>query len=141
MIDNYVRDSENVIKMYLTSTGIGDAILEKNISLYVGSYQNKLINVFIPKSILFENEENTFNYAVSVSAIMTTDTGKKVTSKPYYLSHLKDASLLDPQTQEMTDYVVLERVLPKEFTVYVGTTTVVINVINLTSLLFTSSRK
>lgn len=131
MTNNYVRDNESVLKMYLTNTGIGDAILEKNISLYVGSYQNKLINVFVPKSILFENEENTFNYAVSVSAIMTTDTGKKVTSKPYYLSYLKDASLLDPQTQEMTDYIVLERVLPKEFTVYVGTTTVVINVINL----------
>ena len=131
MTDNYVRDSDNVIKMYLTTNGFGDAILEKDISLYVGSYQNKLMNVFIPKNRLFENEENTFNYAVSVSALMTNDTGKKVTSKPYYLSYLKDACLLDPQTQEMTDYVVLERVLPKEFTVYVGTTTVVINVINL----------
>lgn len=133
MIRDYVRDSGNVINVYLTSNGSGDAYLESNFTLYKSSYQNKLLDVYVPKSLLFNDKDGIFNYAVSIGALMRAENGSQVTTDAYYMSYLKTISVKDPQTQELVEYAVFERLLPKEFVVYAGTTQMLINILNIDS--------
>ena len=113
----------NTIKVYLATSGrIAD--LKKDFPLYQGQFQNKLLNVFVPTSILAPNfsvqeSGNTIADYVSSTAIkigMRTieRNGKIHTSKTYYMRYLKTL------TYQNIEYALYERKLPREFTFYAG---------------------
>lgn len=113
----------NTIKVYLAESGrIAD--LRKDFPLYQGQYQNKLLNVFVPTSILAPNfsvqeSGNTIADYVSSTAVkigMQTieRNGKINTSKTYYMRYLKTL------TYQNVEYALYERKLPREFTFYAG---------------------
>ena len=113
----------NTIKIFLAESGrIAD--LRKDFPLYQGQYQNKLLNVFVPTSILAPNfsvqeSGNTIADYVSSTAVkigMRTieRNGKINTSKTYYMRYLKTL------TYQNVEYALYERKLPQEFTFYAG---------------------
>lgn len=113
----------NTIKIFLAESG-RTADLRKDFPLYQGQYQNKLLNVFVPTSILAPNfsvqeSGNTIADYVSSTAVkigMRTieRNGKINTSKTYYMRYLKTL------TYQNVEYALYERKLPREFTFYAG---------------------
>ena len=111
----------NEIKIYLKPSG-SIAELYKDFELYEGCYRNSQLTVFVPKSLLYANEENTFINLIKTGAILTAPNGKKLTTKTYYLDYERD------QTIGGAEFRVYTTITPKEFCVYAGTQTVVVNV-------------
>lgn len=120
----------NTINIYLKESG-SVARLEKNFAMFVGAYQNKLVDVFVPKSILYSNEQSTFANAVKVGALLTATNGSQITTDSYYLNYLRDDVYFDYDTNETVECSVFERLLPKEFTVYPGNQQIVTNVVSI----------
>ena len=114
----------NEIKIYLKTSG-SFAELYKDFNLYQGCYRNSQISVYVPRSILYANAENTFANLVKVGGILTAPNGTKLTTKSYYLDYVKE------ETVNTLDYAVYTTITPKEFCVYAGTQTVVVNVENI----------
>ena len=114
----------NEIKIYLKTSG-SFAELYKDFNLYQGCYRNSQISVYVPRSILYANAENTFANLVKVGGILTAPNGTKLTTKSYYLDYVKE------ETVNTIDYAVYTTITPKEFCVYAGTQTVVVNVENI----------
>ena len=113
----------NTIRIFLTESGrIAD--LKKDFPLYQGQYQNKLLNVFVPTSILAPNfsvqESGTTvadyvsSTAVKIGMRTIERNGKINTSKTYYMRYLKTL------TYQNVEYALYERKLPREFTFYAG---------------------
>lgn len=96
----------NTIKIYLKTSG-SVAELHKDFAMYVGSYQNKLIDVYVPKEMLYSNKQNTFNNAVKIAGLLTATDGKQITTEARYLDYLKEVTI------DGVDYIVYERRLPK----------------------------
>lgn len=128
----------NTIKIYLAESGrIAD--LKKDFPLYQGQYQNKLLNIFVPTSILAPNfsvqqaGQTTDDYvsstAVKIGMRTIERNGKIYTSKTYYMRYLKTL------TYQNVEYALYERKLPREFTFYAGqgenAPVLVANVVNL----------
>ena len=126
----------NTIKIYLTESGrIAD--LQKDFPLYQGQFQNKLLNVFVPTSILAPMF--TSSGAVSADYVASTSTkigmtytardGSIKVSKNYYMRYLKTLMY------KGVEYALYERKLPKEFTFYAGqgenSPVLIINVVNI----------
>lgn len=111
----------NEIKIYLRLSG-SLAHLYKDFDLYEGCYRNSQLTVFVPKSLLYANEENTFINFIKTGAILTAPNGKKLTTKTYYLDYERE------QTIGGVEFRVYTTITPKEFCVYAGTQTVVVNV-------------
>lgn len=111
----------NEIKIYLRPSG-SLAYLYKDFDLYEGCYRNSQLTVFVPKSLLYENENGTFVNLVKTGAILTAPNGSKLTTKSYYLDYERD------QTIGGVEFKVYTTITPKEFCVYAGTQTVVVNV-------------
>lgn len=111
----------NEIKIYLKPSG-SIAELYKDFELYEGCYRNSQLTVFVPKSLLYENENGTFVNLVKTGAILTAPNGSKLTTKSYYLDYERD------QTIGGVEFRVYTTITPKEFCVYAGTQTVVVNV-------------
>ena len=111
----------NEIKIYLKPSG-SLAYLYKDFDLYEGCYRNSQLTVFVPKSLLYANEENTFINLIKTGAILTAPNGKKLTTKTYYLDYERE------QTIGGVEFRVYTTITPKEFCVYAGTQTVVVNV-------------
>ena len=126
----------NTIRIYLTESGrIAD--LQKDFPLYQGQFQNKLLNVFVPTSILAPIF--TSSGAVSADYVASTSTkigmtytardGSIKTSKNYYMRYLKTLMY------KGVEYALYERKLPKEFTFYAGqgenSPVLIINVVNI----------
>lgn len=111
----------NEIKIYLKPSG-SLAYLYKDFDLYEGCYRNSQLTVFVPKSLLYENENGTFVNLVKTGAILTAPNGSKLTTKSYYLDYERE------QTIGGVDFRVYTMITPKEFCVYAGTQTVVVNV-------------
>ena len=121
----------NTINIFIKNSG-SVAELQKDFALFAGSYQNKLIDVYVPTEILYSNEQGTFNNAVKIGAELTATNGETVTTNPYYLNFIKKVKLPDPlDSTRKIEYAVYERPLPKEFSVYAGTQTLVVNVISI----------
>ena len=74
---------------------------------------------------MYANAENTFANLVKVGGILTAPNGTKLTTKSYYLDYVKE------ETVNTIDYAVYTTITPKEFCVYAGTQTVVVNVENI----------
>lgn len=111
----------NEIKIYLKPSG-SIAELYKDFELYEGCYRNSQLTVFVPKSLLYENENGTFVNLAKTGAILTAPNGSKLTTKSYYLDYERD------QTIGGVEFRVYTTITPKEFCVYAGTQTVVVNV-------------
>lgn len=113
----------NTIKIFLAESGrIAD--LKKDFPLYQGQYQNKLLNVFVPTSILAPNfsvqqagqtiADYVSSTAVKIGMRTIERNGKINTSKTYYMRYLKTL------TYQNVEYALYERKLPREFTFYAG---------------------
>lgn len=121
----------NTINIFIKNSG-SVAELKKDFALFAGSYQNKLIDVYVPTEILYSNQEGTFNNAVKIGAELIAPNGETITSNPYYLNYIKKVELPDPlDSTRKIEYAVYERSLPKEFSVYAGTQTLIVNVISI----------
>lgn len=129
----------NTIKIYLAESGrIAD--LRKDFPLYQGQFQSKLLNVYVPTSIMapeFTSSDSNGNTlkdyvastSVKIGMTYTARNGTLKTSKNYYMRYLKTL------TQNGVEYALYERKLPKEFTLYAGEGTnapvLVANVVNI----------
>ena len=114
----------NTIKIYLAESGrIAD--LKKDFPLYQYQFQNKLLNIFVPTSILapdFQSQSATGEVltdyvagtSVKIGMSYTARDGSIKVSKNYYMRYLKTL------TYQNVEYALYERKLPKEFTNYAG---------------------
>lgn len=115
----------NIIKIYLKESG-SIAELYKDFRLYAGQYQDKLLQVYVPKSMIYESVElNTMLTNVKIGAILTNEKGGKVTTKSYAMVYTADETVGD------IEYEVYEKKLPKVFCSVAGTQQLVINVENM----------
>lgn len=129
----------NTIKIYLAESGrIAD--LRKDFPLYQGQFQNKLLNVFVPTSILAPSftsqnqngvvlSEYVASTSVKIGMTYVSRDGSIKVSKNYYMRYLKTL------TYQNVEYALYERKLPKEFTFYAGqganAPTLIANVVNI----------
>ena len=114
----------NTIKIYLKPSG-STADVSIDFRIFKGSYRNKLIDIYVPKSVLYSNTEGTYMNAVKVGAILTSETGEKVNTQSYYANWIRDDKVLG------VDYAIYEMTMPNAFTVAVGEQTIVVNVVNI----------
>ena len=129
----------NTIKMYLTPSG-SIAELKKDFQLYQWQYQNKLLNVFVPTSIIapsFTSQSSSgttladyvASTSVKIGMTYTARDGSIKTSKSYFMRYLKTL------TYQNIEYALYERMLPQEFTFYAGqgenAPTLIANVVNI----------
>ena len=126
----------NAIKITLDKNASGKvAELYKDFAMYVNSYQNKLVDVYVPKEMLYTNPQSLnvdetptqFANSVKIGGILTADNGSKITTDSYYMDFLKETTI------NGVDYVVFERIMPKELTTYAGNQQIVINVLSVDS--------
>ena len=129
----------NTIKIYLAESG-RIANLHKDFPLYQYQYQNKLLNVYVPTSIMApqlstqdENGQTLSDYVagtdVKISSSCLQSNGEIKVSTPRYMRYLKTL------TYQNVEYALYERKLPKEFTLYAGqganAPVLTINVVNV----------
>ena len=128
----------NTIRIYLAESGrVAD--LKKDFPLYQGQFQNKLLNIYVPTSILAPkfktlNQGQTISEYVAGTAVKIGMTylarnGEIKVSKNYYMRYLKTL------TYQNVEYAMFERKLPQEFTLYAGQGSnapiLIINVVNI----------
>lgn len=125
----------NTISIYLKPSG-SVAELKKDFAVFTGSYLNSLVDVYVPKSVLYQNQSGTFNFtnAVEIGALLTAPNGEQITSQSFFMNYLKDTSIFDPITNQNVEYSVYETYLPKEFTPYPGNQQLVVNVLSVDNL-------
>ena len=114
----------NTLNIYLKESG-STAEVQIDFRLFQNAYQNKLIDIYVPISLLYTNEQNTFVTAVKTGAILTATNGARITTNSYYADYKGD------QVVDGKNYAVYEQIMPKEYTVYQGEQTLVVNVINI----------
>ena len=114
----------NTIKIYLAESGrVAD--LRKDFPLYQYQFQNKLLNIYVPTSIMapsFSSQsadgtplaDYVASTAVKIGMSYTARDGSIKKSKNYYVRFLKTL------TYQNVEYALYERKLPKEFTLYAG---------------------
>lgn len=113
----------NTIKIYLAESGrVAD--LKKDFPLYQYQFQNKLLNIYVPTSIVAPSftsqrvdgslSEYVASTSVKIGMSFIARDGSIKKSKNYYLKYLKTL------TYQGVEYALYERKLPKEFTLYAG---------------------
>lgn len=127
-------------KIYLAESGqVAD--LQKDFPVYQGQFQNILLNVFVPTSLLAANfTEKTEDYgdittpfvagtAVKIAMRMVARNGAFKVSNDHYMRYIK--TLMKDGVQ----YALYERKMPQEFTNYAGqgvnAPTLIINAVNV----------
>lgn len=128
----------NTIRVYLAESGrVAD--LKKDFPLYQGQFQNKLLNIYVPTSILAPEfktlsqgqtiSEYVAGTAVKIGMTYLARNGEIKVSKNYYMRYLKTL------TYQNVEYAMFERKLPQEFTLYAGqgsnAPVLIINVVNI----------
>lgn len=126
-------------KIYLAESGqVAD--LQKDFPVYQGQFQNILLNVFVPTSLLAANfTEKTEDYgdlttpfvagtAVKIAMRTVARNGAFKVSNDHYMRYIK--TLMKDGIQ----YALYERKMPREFTFYAGqgvnAPTLIVNVVN-----------
>lgn len=126
-------------KIYLAESGqVAD--LQKDFPVYQGQFQNILLNVFVPTSLLAANfTEKTEDYgdlttpfvagtAVKIAMRTVARNGAFKVSNDHYMRYIK--TLMKDGVQ----YALFERKMPREFTFYAGqgvnAPTLIVNVVN-----------
>lgn len=112
------------ISIYLQETG-SNALIDIPCRLYKGSYKDKQINVYVPKSLLFEAEDTSLVNTINIGAILTAENGTQTTTVPYYPNYVQD------EIVNGVEYAVYSLSMPNTFTAFVGTQTIVVNVVNI----------
>lgn len=112
----------NTIKIYLQESGqVAD--LRKDFSLYQGQYQSKLVNVYLPTNVI------ATKCAVKIGIKHLDRNGVIKKSRNFYMNKVKAI------IYNGVEYMLFERLLPKEFTMYTGTgmnaPKLVINVVDI----------
>lgn len=114
----------NTIKIFLAESGrVAD--LKKDFPLYQGQFQNKLLNIFCPTSIIapsFTSQsasgvvlaDYVASTSVKIGMTYTARDGSIKVSKNYYMRYLKTLTI------QGVEYALYERKLPQEFTLYAG---------------------
>ena len=105
----------NTIKIYLDTDGsVRD--LQKDFDLYQYEYQNKLINVFVPTSILptFADNDPNVGYSCQLKVSAVTSGGVTKLTSNFYMRFVKRL------TTNGVEYALFERLLPYAFTIYSG---------------------
>ena len=131
----------NTITMILSESGkIAD--LKKDFPLYQGSFQNKLLDVLVPTSILtsklnsqyigsdgFIQSQNGVYTSTKIGMIYLKRNGALETSQSYYMRYLKNI------TYNGIQYALYERKMPRDFTLFNGqgenAPRLVVNVVNI----------
>ena len=106
----------NTIKIYLGTDGAVED-LRKDFDLYQYEYQNKLLNVFVPTSIitgnwLDDNVNTGYTCQIKMSAVMPNGT-PKLTSD-YNMRYVKTLNY------NGVEYALFERLMPYAFTIFSG---------------------
>lgn len=114
------------IKIYLKESG-SVAELVKDFNLYAGSYQNKLLDVYVPTSILYT--ATNIDNGVKVGGLLIAPNGSQITTKSYYLNFVRNETVFNEFEQKDIEYAVYERLLPKEFTLFSGDQKIITNVV------------
>lgn len=114
------------IKIYLKESG-SVAELVKDFNLYAGSYQNKLLDVYVPTGILYT--ATNIDNGVKVGGLLIAPNGSQITTKSYYLNFVRNEKVFNEFEQKDIEYAVYERLLPKEFTLFSGDQKIVTNVV------------
>jgi hypothetical protein len=127
------------IKVFLEDNGSSKE-LKKDFPLYQGAYQDKLLNIYVPTSILAPQFTSTSasgqvtaeyvaGTAVKIGMTYVDRDGSIHKSQSYYVRYLKTL------TYQNVEYALFERKLPKEFTLYAGqgqnAPTMIVNVVNV----------
>jgi len=115
------------IKVYLQESG-SVAELRKDFNLYRGSFQNTLLNVIMPRSLLvdeFLSDYPKVANSVAVSSKGLLPNGDEWNSRAFELNFVKNF------TQDGNDFVLYERLLPRAFVMNAGQTTVSVTVQSL----------
>lgn len=114
----------NTIKIFLAESGrVAD--LKKDFPLYQGQFQNKLLNIYVPTSIIapsFTSQsasgvvlaDYVASTSVKIGMTYTARDGSIKVSKNYYMRYLKTLTI------QGVEYALYERKLPQEFTLYAG---------------------
>lgn len=126
------------IKIYLKESGqVAD--MKKDFPVYQGQFNNILLNVFVPTSLLAPNFQEIANKAVvspyvagtAVKIDMRTieRNGSYKMSKDHYMRYIKTLA------KDGVSYALFERKMPQEFTNYAGqgvnAPTLIINAVNV----------
>lgn len=112
------------IRIYLEGSGAA-ADFKKDFNLYQGSFQNTLLNLYVPTGILApdfvteaQNQADAGEYvagtAVKIGMRYTARDGVVKVSKNYYMRYVKTLK------KDNIEYALYERKLPKPFTFYAG---------------------
>ena len=96
------------------------------------SFQDTLLNVYVPTNIidlamsynLTDSETTIYGTSIQMGLVYTNSNGSTKVGDKYLFSYVKDLSV------EGVNYQLFERLMPKEFTLYDGTNTYAINVVN-----------
>ena len=125
----------NTIKIFFNESG-AIAEIVKDFPLYQYSYQNKLLNVYVPTSIIApniktQNDKSIASTAVKIAMTYTKRNGEIETSSSKFCNYVKTL------TYNNVEYALYERLLPKEFTLFAGvganSPILVCNVVNVTT--------
>lgn len=125
----------NTIKIFFNESG-AIAEIVKDFPLYQYSYQNKLLNVYVPTSIIApniktQNDKSIASTAVKIAMMYTKRNGEIETSSSKFCNYVKTL------TYNNVEYALYERLLPKEFTLFSGvganSPILVCNVVNVTT--------
>ncbi|MEG1582243.1 MAG: hypothetical protein RR334_03740, partial [Clostridia bacterium] len=116
----------NTIKIILAESG-SIADIMKDFPLYQGAYQNKLLNVLVPKSILapyidsqligiggVETNSTILTFSTTIGMTFLERNGAIDKSKSYNVRYLKDL------IYNNVEYSLFERMLPQAFTIFAG---------------------
>jgi hypothetical protein len=138
----------NTITIILSESGrIAD--LKKDFPLYQGSFQNKLLNVLVPTSILsgklnsqyigddgFIQTKDGVHTAIKIGMTYLKRNGAIETSQSYYMRYLKTINY------DGVQYYLYERKMPREFTLFSGqlenAPKLVINIVNVLNHIYTT---
>lgn len=128
----------NTIKIYLAESGrIVD--VKKDFPLYQGQYQSKLLNVYVPTSIIVPQILQATSTSVQIGMTYTTRSGAVQKSPNYYMRYLKTL------VYQGIEYALYERKLPQAFTLYAGkgenAPVLVMNVVNIQAATATEAEK
>lgn len=131
----------NTIKIYLSSSG-SLAELKKDFPLYQGAFNDKLLNVYVPTSLLpgtvdtqyvdeagFVHTEPGVFTAVKIGMVSIGRDGRVNKTNAYYMRYLKKL------VYQGIEYALYERALPQAFTLFEGQNSqapkLIINVVNM----------
>ena len=109
---------------YLTGTF---ANVVKDFPIYVGAYNTTQVDVYVPKSIMTNINEEVlgYGYAVNMAGKFTLSNGAELVTNAYWFAFNRE------QTVNEIPYVVFRRTMPQLLSMYAGTQLFVFNLYSM----------